>query len=397
MTEDESKEVTSTEEFAEMIQQQREQRIDQVTFEWVETIREAGEAHRDVEDIKAVAAEIEENKETTEEALTAYRLLFEKQPMWTGSKAIEPGRAYFSLDRELEDGYDSEECGEPAEKLLRDYVGGLYMEEDIADEPVGDPPEASEPPNIDIGEMFEDTVIPTLANTSVINTDLIATAVTQPYLSVVQEQMEAVLALTQLREELISDQLAVLAGGFSEAYIEKSMSGIAAVLGASNLLSETNPPESVIADIQQFEEPVLIPNESYWESNTHSTDSPDGPPPSSDEPTTPPSTDIGGLPDSSPVDGQAAALTIDATLPDAQKPTTDVPMEVPGLIVQTMLSSGDAYRWFKQLDKPYQNAVVGVLIGIVALQISPTAASVLPSMAPAVRKRILSSEEQSDE
>jgi len=43
MTDDESKEASTAEELMEAIRAERQERKEQVAFEWVETIREAGE------------------------------------------------------------------------------------------------------------------------------------------------------------------------------------------------------------------------------------------------------------------------------------------------------------------------------------------------------------------
>lgn len=409
MTEDESKEPTSAEEFAEMIQQQREQRIERVTFEWVETVREAGEAYRGTEDIEAVAAKIGEEKETTEEALTVYRLLFDKQPMWTGTRAIKTGRAYFSLDRELEDGYDSEENDEPAEDLLRDYLGGLYIEEDVDNEPVGDSPEAREPPTIDIDGMLEDTLLPTLADTLVINTDLIATAVTQPHLSVVQEQMSGVIRLLQHREELLSEHLAVLAHGFTETLTRQTITSFATAFEAADLLSEINPPQSVLADLQQINSSAAVAASAYSQSGSADSLTDLANPPKSTEYETPEVTEEidDGIESSDESEdyyvteylnweGRYEEAHAEGRYHTVGQSPVEVDPEIPVLMVYRTVSQGKAYRWLSSMKRGHQLTVISLLVIYAASSYGIPNPGWYSVVAPSIVEFVFGSEDRDD-
>ena len=156
---EEESEAADIEELMEAIEAEREERREQVSFEWVETVRRAGELWRDVGGVESVAEEIDLSLETTREALTVYRLVLEN-PSDVAHKASEPSRAYFSLDQELEGVFDEEESDEPVEDLLREHVGALYLDHDIEELPVGDPPEEETPPmGFDLDELNLDSAL----------------------------------------------------------------------------------------------------------------------------------------------------------------------------------------------------------------------------------------------
>ena len=156
MAEDEDEgEELDFDELIEAIEERRRERREQASYEWVETVREAGELYRDSEDIDAISEELGRSVSTTREALTVYRLIFEEPPEEVAVKASTPGRAFFSLDQDVEEAVDEDE-EEPIEDLLREYVGAVYLEHDVDEEPVGDPPqETTPPPAVDFSEIGE--------------------------------------------------------------------------------------------------------------------------------------------------------------------------------------------------------------------------------------------------
>lgn len=85
-----------------------------------------------------------------------------------GHKALEPSRAYFTLDQELEGVFDEAENDELVEELLREYVGALYLDYDTEEVPVGEPPEKKTPPmafsweklDLDVSELVPSFEIP---------------------------------------------------------------------------------------------------------------------------------------------------------------------------------------------------------------------------------------------
>ena len=158
MAEDEGADVFDIEEFMQVIEEQRDERKEQVSYGWVETIREAGELYRDSESIEAVSEQLDEPEDTIREALTVYRLLFENPPEEVAGKASTPSRKFFSLEREPDQSFVDEDEDEPLEELVREYVGAVYLEHDIDSEPVGDPPVELIPPlAVDFGEIVGDS------------------------------------------------------------------------------------------------------------------------------------------------------------------------------------------------------------------------------------------------
>ena len=84
----------------EALKADREEYREQVSLEWVETIREAGEVWRESEDVETVSDKVGLSLERTKEALTVYRLIFEEVPMAVASKSVITGRSFFSLESE---------------------------------------------------------------------------------------------------------------------------------------------------------------------------------------------------------------------------------------------------------------------------------------------------------
>lgn len=145
----------------EALKADREEHREQVSLEWVETIREAGEVWRESEDVETVSDEVGLSLERTKEALTVYRLIFEEVPMAVASKSVISGRSFFSLESEVTT-LDPEDEGESVEDLLREYIGAVYLEHDIQEEEVGEPPERETPRlgfegvglDLDMGGLF---------------------------------------------------------------------------------------------------------------------------------------------------------------------------------------------------------------------------------------------------
>lgn len=163
---DDDQEPTGSEEFMEILTENREERREQVSAEWVETIREAGELYRETEAIEDVADDLDLPVQKTREALTVYRLIFQERSN-SALKSARVGRAYFGLSRDVADEYDSEDGDESLKELLCEYVGALYLDHDIDEAPVGDPPDESTPPAADVfAELDTDNVfqLPTTAS-----------------------------------------------------------------------------------------------------------------------------------------------------------------------------------------------------------------------------------------
>jgi len=153
MTEPEDDEdLVTFDEIMEDIEKAREEHRKQVSYEWVENIRESGELYRELNDIEAVMERLSLTEESAREALTVYRLIFENTPQEVASKAFVPGQTFFSLEHDsVEVGEDEEE---PVEDLLREFVGAVYLEQKTAEEPVGEPPAETVPQmQIDVSDL----------------------------------------------------------------------------------------------------------------------------------------------------------------------------------------------------------------------------------------------------
>ena len=153
MTEPEDDEdLVTFDEIMEDIEKAREEHRKQVSYEWVENIRESGELYRELNDIEAVMERLSLTEESAREALTVYRLIFENTPQEVASKAFVPGQTFFSLEHDSVKMDEDEE--EPVEDLLREFVGAVYLEQKTAEEPVGEPPAETVPQmQIDVSDL----------------------------------------------------------------------------------------------------------------------------------------------------------------------------------------------------------------------------------------------------
>lgn len=303
-------------EFIEAVEEQRRERREQASYEWVETIRKAGELYRDSEDVDAVLEELDRLESTTREALTVYRLIFKKPPEEVAMKASTPGRAFFSLDQDVEEMVDGDD-EEPVEDLLREYVGAIYLGHDVDEEPVGDPPrETTPPPAMDFSEIAE-----SLSN-AVANIKF-----PKPLLA-----------------DLASIQPAINAAAVAGATSAPPAAGRTVVDETSTTTAEFEPLEAAASTI-----------------------------------TSP-----------SPVNA-----TVDATLPDSDTIPTEFVFEIPALLVQSMLSTGQVRIWFTNLPEDHQITVIRLLLASVVVSITgnPFFAPIAIIPAPAVRQAIIINED----
>lgn len=380
MSEEEDEEPSSEADFEELmeaIQEERQERREQVSFEWVETVREAGELWRDVGDVETVAEETDLSVETTKEALTVYRLIFE-DPSDVATKASRPSRAYFSLEQELDEKFDEDNDDEPVEDLLREYVGALYLDHDIEDLSVGEPPEGETPPlpfdweglNLDMSALFPSIKIPASTIAAVANIPNIHDTVLQNQTSLLAGVVGSELFRTEKMvasalKPIIAQQEMALARSLAPltAVIEEQQNMIArsTVLMLSDVIADIRVPQSVLADLAAIQPSVsaAVAASSYPSSQFERSV------------VNPPSTTSG---DAEPLEATAEVLpeaspaeaTVDATLPDAGSFSFELALEVPTQITYFILAGSETREWFNEQPANYQRAVIGGIAGYIA-------------------------------
>ncbi|GGN96102.1 hypothetical protein [Haloarcula pellucida] len=412
MAEDEEEvEELDFDEFMEAIEEQRRERREQVSYEWVETVREAGELYRESEDTEAVAEDLGRSEERTREAVTVYRLIFEEPPEEVAMKASMPGRAFFSLDQEVEEAVDEEE---PVEDLLREYVGAIYLEYNVGEEPVGDPPEETTPPPAvdfsEIGEQIaESFTFPTATILAAARISELQTNILEPFAA----SQASILA--NITEPIAAQQANMLANAV-EPVIAHQERRVSSMIAASlpDLTKQLQLQQSVVnsaisgelsnavADIQ-FPEPLLADLASIQPAiNAAAAAGAGSTPPATgrtvaDEPstTTVEAEPLEATASTVPPTGPANA-TLDATLPDSDAFSAEFVFDIPSMMVQAMLSTGQARTWFTNLDEDHQITVVRFLLAAVAVYITknPFYASIAILPERSVRRAIVDDERE---
>jgi len=385
MTEDdeEESEAANIEELIEAIEAEREERREQVSFEWVQTVRRAGELWRDVGGVESVAGEIDLSLETTREVLTVYRLIFEN-PSDVAHKASEPSRAYFSLDQELEEVFDEEESDEPVEDLLREYVGALYLDHDIEELPVGEPPEEETPPmafdldevNLDMSELFPSFKIPASTIAAVPNIPKIQDEVFQSQISALANAVDPDLFWTEKMlasaiQPIIAQQEMALARSLAPltAAIEEQQTVLAksTAVMMSEVIQDIAFPEPALADLAAIQPSVSAaaaagsyPSPLYEEEESVV----DGASKTSVE-----AEPLQATGEIVPETGSSEA-TVDATLPDSDAFSTELVLEIPTQITYFILSGSETRGWFVNLPANYQRAVIIGIVGSIAYSLT---------------------------
>jgi len=392
------------EEFLQAIQEEREERQEQVPFEWVKTIREAGDLWRDVEDIETVAEETDLSLETTREALTVYRLIFQ-DPSDVARKASKPSRAYFSLDQELQREFKEDDEGEPVEDLLREYVGALYLDHDIKELPAGEPPEEETPPmafeldelDLNMGELVPSFEIPASTIAAVANIPKIHNEVFQSQVSALASAVNSDLFRTEKLlasaiQPAIAQQEMALARSLAPltAALEEQQTAFAksTAVMMSEAVQDMPFPDSVLADLA-----AMQPGMSAAAAATTTTH------PSSrveesvvDEPSKtsvqaePLEATSGVVPEPEPVEA-----TLNADRPTSAEFTTELVVEVPAMVVESMLSTGKARVWFTNLSEDHQLTAIRLLLASVAVYVTgnPFVAPIAIIPAPSIRRGLV--------
>ncbi len=409
MSEDESDGIDESdtadfEEFMEAIQEEREERQEQVPFEWVETVREAGELWRDVEDVETVSEETGLSLEMTKEALTVYRLIFE-DPSDVARKASRPSRAYFSLEQELEEGFDEDDEGEPVEALLQEYIGALYLNHDIEELPVGEPPEEKTPPmafdldelDLDMNELVPSFEIPASTMAAVANIPKLHEEVFQSQVSALASVVDSDLFQTEellasaiqpaiaQQEMALARSLAPLTAAFEEQ--QTALAKSTAVM-MSEAVQDVTFPDSILADLAEMQ-PVMSAAATAT-TNTLPSSRFEEPVVDEASKTSVEAEPLEATSEVVPETGPVAA-TLDAEQPDSAKFTTELVVEVPAIVVESMVSTGEARVWFSNLSEDHQLTAVRLLLASVAVYVTgnPFVAPIAIIPAPSVRRAIV--------
>jgi len=378
MAEEEADEL-DFDEFMEAIEERRRERREQVSFEWVESIREAGELYRESADIGTVSEELNRSEERISEAVTVYRLIFEEPPQEVAVKASTPGRAYFSLEQDVTEELDDDE-EEPIEDLLREYVGAIYLEHNLDEEPIGEPPEASTPPPAvdfaEIGEQIADSL--TFPTESILAASSIAgfeksileplTASQASILANITEPIAAQQAsmITSIAEPMIARQerlvsslvAASLPDMTKQLQLQQSIvnSAISGVL--SDAMADIRIPEPIFADLASIQPAINAAAVARGVEGPPAT----GTPAVAEASTTTVEAESLETSVSSGSTTRPADATMDAAVPKADAFSTELAFEIPAMLVQSILGTGPARAWFNGLPKGAQQSVIGGLM-----------------------------------
>lgn len=384
---DDEGEYLDPEEFFEAMEQSRRECREQVSYEWVETIRAAGELYREANTIDAVSKELNRPEASTREALTIYRLVFEDPSDEVTAKASDVGRAYFSLKEDVSEAVDEDE-EEETEDLLCEYVGAIYLKHDINEESVGDPPEKSTPPlSIEWEEITEQL--------EEIHSELFQPLRGLSLLPEVYFKPEQLLPKTLLEPGVLYPrtqfvQAAVTAGLpdlTKQLQLQQSLVNAAVTSGLSDVMSEVRFPSPVIADLAAIQSTInasAISGAAATPQFQQDSDVADVSPTTLDD--KPVDVSQPTIPSADP-----AGATVDATLPDQETFSSELVFEIPGMLVQSILSTGQARIWFSNLPEDHQITVVRLLLAtiVVSLTGNPFFAPIAIIPAPAIRRAIL--------
>lgn len=380
MAEDEEEsEELDFDEFMEAIEERRRERREQVSYEWVESICEAGELYRELEDVEAVSEELNHSEERIREAVVVYRLIFEEPPEEVAVKASTPGRAFFSLEQDVSKEMDDDE-EEPIEDLLREYVGAVYLEHTVDEEPVGEPPEEpSPPPAVDfaeIGERIADSfTFPAESILAASRIGVFQKSILEPFavsqasilanitepIAAQQASMIASIAEPMIarREQMVSSLVAAgLPDMTKQLQLQQSIVNSAISGALSNAIADIRFPEPVLADLASIQ-PAINAAAVAGAAST---------PPATrrsvvDETSTatveaePLKASVSTVPSTSPADA-----TMDAAMPNADAFSTELAFEIPAMLVQSILGTGPTRAWFNGLPKGAQQSMIGGLM-----------------------------------
>ncbi|WP_162993959.1 hypothetical protein [Halalkalicoccus subterraneus] len=439
------------------IQARRDEQRQQVSYEWCETIRDAGERYRELNDIDSVVETLSQPEDDIREALTVYRLIFEEPPGMAASIATRTSRAFFAMDANPDETIGLGDRDDSIEDLVCEHVGSIYLEYDLDEKPVGDPVDQTvpeHPTNLEaFREMITETRSISTAASAVASMDdwnkkiveqmrpsiqtIAMTTATDSLNKVLAQQRSlsdktmaaafrpslmsepllrsqtnlidtAMVSMLDRRHELLQavmspvfEQLAQHHRMFTNTAIQSIVDSFDDIVFPSSVLADlvsiqpaidtstlftTSPIVSAAAASQVEYSRVSYPFASTPESDFTDSDSVDSPVSSDissiDAPVEP-STDV-------ELDSMPVEATIDATLPSTGMVSSELMFEIPVLLVESILSAGEARTWFTQLPYDHQITVVNFLLVSTTFYVTQNAllTTLSATLSPAVRQMI---------
>jgi len=380
--------------------ERRKERLEKATYDWVETVRDAGELYRDLDDKEAVSDKLDLSDETIQEALKIYDLIFDQPTDNISARTAIGGRAYFSLERSVEKAL--EDCDEEkVEEVVREFVGAVYLQHDLDDHTVDRPPEKKTPPsNVDFSKLKEafsdsfasemqkmavNSLVPLISDRVLENQTTRMAAMLNPGIeepnSPVRDMAESINAQ---HRDIMQSTIAAGLPSISD-HIQHQQDLMNASI--ANSIGDTQFPESIVADLASIQ--TSVNTTATAESTPATSDTEDSV--TTEAPTTTVEADSPEVTTTTTPEPGAEEVTLDATLPDSDAFTTELVFEIPAVIVESILSTGQARTWFTNLSEEYQISVIRFLLAAIAFQFTANLgmAALAALLAPAVRKAII--------
>lgn len=326
----------------------RANRQRQVSYQWCKTIRTAGELYRHTHDIDDVASQLQISRDDVREALTVYRLIFEEPVTHVAALALPKGQKFFSLIHESDDVLD--DPPDDFEYCIREYVGSVYLQHNIGNEDVGDPPENKIPPS---SEVFK---------------DIAEAAVSKPiplpkFEPITLPEFEPI-TLPKIEIPDFSKQLE------SQQKMMQEM----AYRALQDMMTEVDFPKPLFADLAAVQASTTARSQQGYASVDDFSLADPGFADRKDM-----------LADPDPVEA-----TVDSTLPDSDAVSSELLFEIPAQFAETMLGAGQAREWFLLLSEDDQELLIGTIMFSVAVGLTQSPfATVAFYFAPAVRRHIV--------
>jgi hypothetical protein len=407
----------------EEMQARRDEQREQVSFDWCETIRVAGECYREHDDVDAVADDLQLDSDDVREAVTVYRLRFEEPPQTAAWIVDKAGRTFFALNADVDEAVDLEDREYTVEDLVREYVGTVYLEYDVDAEPVGDPVEQTSPElSIDLEEFLEtipnvvsvptgtfqaavqpmlerrQKLIQTAVQSVVFRQQELIQAAIQPILNQRQELLRAAMlpALTAIAQQqsIAASAVASLTDSLDDiVFPESVMADLTAIQPAIDAAAVSTPTATTAGGFSTVDQPsVPVPEPTPSPTDTDSVDSVEPevtPDPATVDTAVEPSVDAG-------MDVSPVAATVDTTLPNPDTVSPELVYEIPALLVESMLAAGEARTWFTSLPYGHQITVVNVMLVSATFYVTRNASMAALSgfLSPAVRQLIINEDEE---
>lgn len=245
--------------------------------------------------------------------------------------------------------------------------------------------------------IAEDLIVPTDAFAAAATIDDLSNTFAQQ-LTVPTAEITAAAELVQVYES----QLGALAASVQPIlkHHEQLVEAVAATASFSDMLTEVKFPESVLADLAAIQPTatttVGTASRAEVSRRTVMPESVDliepsvSPEHNTVEPTEP-------VEDS--IRGRSITATVDSTLPTPETVSTELIFEVPTLIVDCILSTGEVRVWFSELPQEHQTTVVNMMLISATLSVTRSLplAALVPFIAPSIRRMIVTEIEEENE